>query len=116
VFVGQIEERIRFAEAYERFPDLRGPQGPIHVKPACRAGPFPISDYEHIPGAMHRSKWEADLKTRDLNACARSRAAITYYRTRSYSPIKKETAFGRMGSTKSPNLQRSLLCQRSCCG
>ncbi len=74
VFVGQIEERMRFGEAYERFPELRGPEGPIHVRPVKGAGAFPTSEYEHIPGAMHGTKWKADLETRDRDAffvCAR---------------------------------------------
>ncbi|MFH1672727.1 MAG: hypothetical protein ABIF87_04805 [Pseudomonadota bacterium] len=68
VFAVQIEERISFGEAYCRFPDLRGPEGPIHVRPVKRTGHFPVSHYEHIPGAMHEEDWEADLKTPELDA------------------------------------------------
>jgi hypothetical protein len=71
VFVGQIEERITFAEAHRRFPDLRGPYGPIHVSPLevpRSALLFPRSSYEHIPGAMHSNSWEADLASRELDA------------------------------------------------
>lgn len=68
VFVAQIEERIKFTEAYERFPELRGPEGPIHVHPIRGAGSFPTSEYQHIPGSMHEDDWEADLWTRDLDA------------------------------------------------
>jgi hypothetical protein len=68
VFIAQIEERIRFAEAYERFPELRGPEGPIHVKPIPGAGSFPASEYQHIRGSMHEDGWEDDLGTRDLDA------------------------------------------------
>lgn len=68
VFVTQIEERISFREAYHRFPELRGPEGPVHVKPVDKDKPFPRSDYEHIPNAMHADDWEADLATRDRDA------------------------------------------------
>lgn len=67
VFAARIEERITFAEAYERLPDLRGPPGPIHVRPVTRDGGFPSSAYEHIPGAMHAKDWKADLGRRDLD-------------------------------------------------
>lgn len=79
VFVAQIEERIRFAEAYERFPELRGPEGPIHVRPVHGSGPFPTSEYEHIPGATHATKWKADLETRERDAffvCAQRNAWV----------------------------------------
>jgi len=70
VFVGKIEERITFAEAYNRFPELRGPNGPIHVRPlkVDRTGPFPRSSYDLIPEAMHGDDWEADLASRELDA------------------------------------------------
>ena len=69
LFVTRIEERISFAQAYERFPGLRGPEGPIHVRPVKRGGlRFPESDYEHIPEAAHEDSWVKDLKTRDLDA------------------------------------------------
>lgn len=77
VFVAQIEERMRFAEAYERFPELRGPEGPIHVRPVHGSGPFPTSEYEHITGATHPTKWKADLETRERDAffvCAQRNA------------------------------------------
>jgi hypothetical protein len=68
VFIGHIEERISFREAYQRFPDLRGPIGPVHVEPARRAGSFPYSSYAHIAGAMHASDWQQDLASEDLDA------------------------------------------------
>jgi hypothetical protein len=68
VFVAQIEERITFAEAYRRFPDLRGPEGPIHVRPIDGTGSFPTSDYQHISGSMHATNWQADLRTPDRDA------------------------------------------------
>jgi hypothetical protein len=70
VFIAKIEDRITFAEAYERFPELRGPEGPIHVQPINRSNLFfPCSHYEHIPGATHcGKKWERDLPSRNLDA------------------------------------------------
>ena len=68
VFAARIEERIAFAEAFERYPSLHGPPGPIHVRPVLRAAPFPLSAYEHIPDAMHANNWESDLATRNLDA------------------------------------------------
>jgi hypothetical protein len=70
VFVAKIEERMTFAQAYDRFPDLRGPYGPIHVRPlaSSRSKSFPRSEYAAIPGAMHGDRWEADLARRDLDA------------------------------------------------
>lgn len=68
VFIAQVEERITFREAYERFPILRGPEGPIHVKPISRPGVFPRCVYAHIPGAMHTFGWENDLACPSLDA------------------------------------------------
>jgi hypothetical protein len=69
VFIARIGERMTFAEAYAHHPELRGPPGPIHVRPAARPGPwFPDSEYEHIPGANHADNWRADLRTPDLDA------------------------------------------------
>ncbi len=68
VFVAQIEERITFADAYDRFPELRGPEGPIHVKPISGWGPFPQSSYQHIPGGNHPDNWQTDLARKDLDA------------------------------------------------
>lgn len=70
VFVAELEERTTFAEAYDRFSDLRGPTGPIHVRPrpVKGGGPFPESSYEHIPGARHPERWINDLETEDLDA------------------------------------------------
>lgn len=68
LFAVQVEERITFAEAYERFPELRGPSGPIHVRPIRgRGGAFPASAYEHIPGSIHAKDWERDLAFADLD-------------------------------------------------
>ena len=64
VFVAKIEKRMTFAEAYRRFPKLHGPGGPIHVRPVKRSGSFPRSDYEHIPGSMHKKDWYRDLASR----------------------------------------------------
>lgn len=69
VFSARIAERMSFADAYERFPDLRGPAGPIHVRPAEIPGPgFPDSHYEHIPGGNHPGDWRGDLRTPALDA------------------------------------------------
>jgi hypothetical protein len=68
VFAAEIEERISFAEAYQRFPDLRGPAGPVHVRPTGAAGALPGSGYEHIDGAMHPDEWKLDLATPALDA------------------------------------------------
>ena len=72
VFVAQIEERITFAEAYNRYPALQGPKGPIHVCRIQGTGSFPVSHshYEHIPGSMHEDKkeWQSDLATRERDA------------------------------------------------
>ena len=69
VFVAELEEPITFEEAYNLFPDLRGPVGPIHVRPlpVKGRGPFPESSYQHIPGAMHAESWINDLKTKNLD-------------------------------------------------
>ena len=68
VFVGHIDERITFRDAYDRFQDLRGPEGPIYVRPIRGSGGFPNCSYEHIQGAGHEDGWEKDLKTQDLDA------------------------------------------------
>jgi hypothetical protein len=70
VFVGKIDERITFTEAYNRFPYLHGPYGPIHVRPLTplRSEPFPRCSYEPIPDAMHSDHWEADLASPKLDA------------------------------------------------
>ncbi len=69
VFAARVEQRLSFREAYERFPDLRGPEGPIHVRPVNREQlPFPENQYKLIDGAMHCGKWKQDLKTSALDA------------------------------------------------
>jgi hypothetical protein len=75
VCIGHIEKRITFKKAYERLPELRasgkpgGRQGPIHVRPINRTGPFPYSSYEHIPHAMHPDPdWKKDLASPELDA------------------------------------------------
>lgn len=68
VFTTQVEERITFKEAYERFPYLRGPNGPIHVKPVNKSGKFPNCCYEHIPGAIHQDTWKRDISSKKLDA------------------------------------------------
>ena len=68
VFAAQVEERITFREAYGRFPHLRGPSGPIHVRPVARPGVFPESAYEHIPGSVHADEWKNDVASPELDA------------------------------------------------
>lgn len=69
VFAAKIVEKMRFVEAYKRYPKLRGPDGPIHVRPARIPGAtFPDSEYEHIPGANHEGKWRDDIRTSSLDA------------------------------------------------
>ena len=69
LFAAKIAEKISFADAYSRFPELRGPDGPVHVRPARRAGvEFPDTHYEHIQGANHGEKWRSDLRTPALDA------------------------------------------------
>ena len=68
VFVSQVEERLTFAEAYERFPKLHGPKGPIHVRPVRGSGVSPHCSYAHIPGAIHADRWKKDLASQDLDA------------------------------------------------
>ncbi len=68
LFAAEIEERITFREAFERFPELHGPPGPIHVRPVRRTRGFPESDYEFIEGSVHGEKWQADLASRGLDA------------------------------------------------
>ena len=69
VFAARIHEKMAFADAYRRYPKLRGPTGPIHVRPARIPGPtFPESEYEHIPGANHAENWRSDISTRALDA------------------------------------------------
>jgi hypothetical protein len=68
VFAARISKRMTFADAYGRFPKLRGPNGPIHVRPARRPGAnFPDSQYEHIPGANHANSWRTDIRTPELD-------------------------------------------------
>lgn len=69
VFAARIAERVTYREAYDRWPELRGPEGPIHVKPVHRAGlPYPARDYSFIPGSIHADRWQRDLATPQLDA------------------------------------------------
>lgn len=69
VFGTRIAEKLTFREAYHRFSDLRGPDGPIHVRPVNRPGlGFPDDSYKHISGANHPNDWRADLRTPELDA------------------------------------------------
>ena len=72
VYAAKIDKRITFAKAYRCLPrKLRGPDGPIHVRPvnpANRGDSFPRSHYEHIAGSMHANDWERDLASQDRDA------------------------------------------------
>jgi len=69
VFAARVTEKMSFAEAYRRFPKLRGPVGPIHVQPARIPGPtFPESHYAHIPNANHADTWRSDIRTLELDS------------------------------------------------
>ena len=69
VFYTQIVDKISFEVAFKRFPSLRGPAGPIHVKPLNRVGyPFPDCKYKHIKRAMHSDDWRQDIATPALDA------------------------------------------------
>lgn len=68
LFAARIAKRMTFAEAFRSFPDLRGPDGPIHVRPVDRPErAFPDSHYEHIPGGNHPDNWRADIRTPELD-------------------------------------------------
>lgn len=68
LFAANIEECITFKEAYECFPDLQGPGGPIHVCPIQGTGSFPASHYKHIPGSEHETDWQRDLLNPEKDA------------------------------------------------
>ena len=69
VFAAKIAEKMTFCEAYQQFPRLRGPEGPIHVRPTRRSGAFfPDSHYEHIPNANHSSDWRSDIRPPEPDA------------------------------------------------
>ena len=54
VFVAELNKCMTFKEAYNCFIGLRGPEGPIHVRPVDDGEDrFPRSCYEHILHAMH---------------------------------------------------------------
>jgi hypothetical protein len=70
VFASQIAEPMTFAEAHERFPALRGPEGPVPVrplKPAHPELPWPHSHYEPVQGSSHEGRWDRDIARRDLD-------------------------------------------------
>lgn len=104
----KIAERITFAVAYHRFLELRGPEGPIHVQPVSRPGrPFPLCDYEHIPGAMHDKKlkrgekWEKDLDTMDFD--------------RFFVGELQNGWLGRWLGPKGPEIDQDILCFLKTC-
>ena len=101
VFAMKIAERITFAEVYHRFPELRGPKGPIHVQPVSRPRlDFPWCDYQHIPDAMHdkekdRKNWEKDQAKRDLD--------------RFFVGEPQDGWFGRWLGPKGPEIDQDIL-------
>lgn len=69
IFTARIQSKLTFAQAFDQLPKLRGPNGPIHVRPTRSPGlGFPDSHYEHIPKANHSDSWRNDLRTPDLDA------------------------------------------------
>ena len=69
IFAAQIARKLTYREAYKELPKLRGPAGPIHVRPTTSPGlGFPHSHYEHIPGANHPGDWTNDLRSPELDA------------------------------------------------
>jgi hypothetical protein len=80
IFTGRIKERLSYARAFEELPKLRGPNGPIHVRPTRSPGlGFPDSHYEHIPGANHPDSWRSDLRTPELDVffvCERAEGVL----------------------------------------
>jgi hypothetical protein len=70
IFAARIARKLTYGKAYQEFPRLRGPLGPIHVRPTTSPGlGFPHSHYEHIPGANHPGgDWVNDLRTPELDA------------------------------------------------
>jgi hypothetical protein len=63
LFAAKIAKKMTFSDAYDRYPKLRGPEGPIHVRPTpMPLGGFPDSRYEHIPRAIHEDDWRNDLR------------------------------------------------------
>jgi hypothetical protein len=67
LFIAEIENVMTFADAFAAYPALRGPSGPIHVRPRKGSGSFPDSAYEHIPGSIHQKKWRNDLASPRLD-------------------------------------------------
>lgn len=69
VFAARIAEKLTYAAAYKKYPKIRGPDGPIHVRPTKSGGMgFPECLYEHIPGANHPGGWQNDIRTPELDA------------------------------------------------
>lgn len=70
VFAAEVAEAITFAEAYQRYPALRGPEGPNPVRPVepPRARvPWPRSHYEPVRNSSHEGRWDRDLARPDLD-------------------------------------------------
>lgn len=70
VYAAQVEDRITFADAYLRYPDLRGPRGPNPVQPLDKEDPlrpWPYSKYAPVKGSPHEERWHLDLARPDLD-------------------------------------------------
>ena len=114
VFAAQVEKCITFREAYHRYPDLHGPQGPIHVRPINGSGSFPCCSYEHIPGAIHPDDWETDLASPTLDAflvCAPRSGCVGRW-LGAYGPVLDEEVYGFL-QTCSAHGQAGLLSERN---
>lgn len=69
VYAARVAERVSYREAYDRWPDLRGPEGPIHIEPAHRPElPYPANAYAFIPASIHADRWLRDLASAELDA------------------------------------------------
>ena len=69
VYTAKVLKKMTFADAYRQFPKLRGPDGPIHVRPVSEPlARFPERCYAHIAGSIHADRWCNDLRTQDLDA------------------------------------------------
>lgn len=68
LFAAKLEEVMTFADAFRRYPALRGPKGPIPVEPVQRLDPtYARSRYSPIAGSAHDDRWELDVASPDLD-------------------------------------------------
>jgi hypothetical protein len=120
VFAAKVSKRMSFADAYDQYPALHGPVGPIHVRPATIPGPrFPESNYEHIPDAIHERDWQSDIRTPELDAffvCAKGVGRLGRWLGRSGPIVQGDllTFFRRCTVHGSTGLLRETLIYRWC--